>query len=85
MLSQSARIYSEESGDGGDDKGLGYVTFQVRPHLNSLWFPNVRVEHLRELAKETTDTIYAIDDNTAIKVVDNTVTIVSEGKWEKLN
>lgn len=85
-LSQSEKLYSEETGDPKNhDQGLGYVNFHIRPHLNSPYFPKVRIKFLKELAKEIPEPIYAIDDNTAIKVVGNEISVVTEGLWKKFN
>lgn len=65
--------------------GLGFVDFEIRPHLNSPWFPRVRLDFLDKLAEKTKISFYAIDDNTAIKVVDGKISIVSEGEWKKFN
>lgn len=84
-LSQSAKLYYEDIGTDKMDEGLGFVDFQVRPHLNSEWFPKVRDEYLKELAKGIKESIYAIDDDTAIQVDDKKITVVSDGKWIKYN
>jgi len=86
-LSSDKKLYYPDSNLGKfkEETALGLVDFLVRPHLNSPHFPNVRVEKLRELAKEIPETIYAIDDDTAIKVVNDKISIISEGEWEKFN
>lgn len=84
-LSQSEKLYYEDLGQYKNENGLGFVNFQVRPHLNSEWFPKVRVENLQEMAKEITDPIYAIDDNTAVKCEDGKISVISEGEWKKFN
>lgn len=84
-LSRSGILYYEQTGKLKNTRGLGFVDFEIRPHLNSPWFPKVRLEYLEKLATETSNTFYAIDDNTAIKVVDNNVTVISEGEWKKFN
>jgi len=84
-LSRSNILYYEKNRSLKNTKGLGFVDFEVRPHLNSKWFPKVRLDFLEKLAKETPNTFYAIDDDTAVKVVDNKVSIISEGKWKKFN
>jgi dipeptidase E len=35
--------------------------------------------------RQVKDPIYALDDQSAIKIVDNSIEVVSEGKWIKLN
>lgn len=84
-LSTSERLYDEKPGEDDKDDGLGYVDFLVRPHLNSPYFPKVNLENLEEIAKEIPDTFYAIDDQTAVKVVNGKFDIVSEGVWKKFN
>jgi len=84
-LSSSKVLYSEEIGKHENYKGLGLVDFHVRPHLNSPHFPKVRVKYLRETTKNLKEVVYAIDDDTAIKVVDGKVEVISEGEWEKFN
>ena len=85
-LSNSKKLYYEEGTDDYDkDAGLGLVDILIRPHLNSPYFPEVNLENMEKLAKEFPSTFYALDDNTAIKVVDGGVSVVSEGEWKKFN
>jgi len=37
------------------------------------------------MAQKIKNPIYAIDDETGIKVVNGEITVISEGKWLKLN
>ncbi len=83
-LTQSKKLYYEDKGNVDIEKGLGYVDFHTRPHLNSEWFPNVRENILKEQAKELDEPVYAIDDQSAIQVVDNTIEVISEGTWVKI-
>jgi dipeptidase E len=61
--------------------GLNYVDFYFLPHLNSPDFPERMEETIKEAAKELPRKIYAMDDNSALKVVDGKVEIISEGKY----
>ncbi len=83
VLSDSKMLYSEHTGGVDSMEGLGFVNFHIRPHLNSSFFPNVTVEKVAEIAQTVQDTVYAIDDDTAIKVVDGDIEVISEGKWKK--
>ncbi|CCH78500.1 Peptidase S51 dipeptidase E [Nostocoides japonicum T1-X7] len=66
-----------------DDKTLGVVDFSIFPHLNV--FPgNTRAEAV-PWAAEIGGAAYAIDDQTAITVVDGHVEVVSEGHWMLLS
>lgn len=62
-------------------KTLKLVNFLVRPHLNSEHFPKIRKDYLEEAAKSINAPVYAIDDNTAIKVIDDSIEVVTEGEW----
>lgn len=84
-LSSPNILYYEKTESLKNTDGLGFVNFEVRPHLNSKWFPKVRIEYLQKLAKKTQNTFYAIDDNTAVKVVDGEISLISEGKWKRFN
>jgi len=66
-------------------EGLGLVNFQFIPHLNSTYFPKIRIKYLEAAAKKLKEPIYAADDNTAVKVVKNKIEVVSEGEWKKFN
>ncbi len=63
------------------DKCLGYVDFALHPHLDYEAFPNNSMANLEKLAATLTIPSYAIDDQTAIKVIDGNIEIVSEGNW----
>lgn len=75
----------------GDDleeenmQGLGYVDFYFLPHLNSPYFPERMEENARKVAKEISKKIYFLDDQSALKVVDGKVEIISEGKYLEFN
>jgi dipeptidase E len=64
------------------DRGLGLVDFTLVPHLDHVDFlPEHSVAGIREWAGDVTVPTYAIDDQTAIKVTDRAVEVVSEGQW----
>lgn len=84
-MSTSQKSYSEKVFPLKNDEGLGLVNFHIRPHLNSEHFPKLRVDNIKEIAKEIPEPVYAIDDNTAIVVIDNKIDVVSEGIWKKFN
>ncbi len=83
ILSDSNRLYAEYAGPVDRIDGLGLVDFYIRPHFNSLHFPDVNDENIKDIAKGFKEPIYAIDDDTGIVVKDGEIEIVSEGKWEK--
>lgn len=78
------RLYEEPIVDDDTNEGLGFVDFLVVPHMNSPYFPRA-AELIDEIAKDIEIPLYAIDDQTAVKVEGDTVEIVTEGKWKKYN
>ena len=65
----------------GDDKGLGLVGFSIFPHLDFPEFPENSMANAERWAAGLGNPSYAIDDQTAIQVVDGTIEVVSEGNW----
>jgi dipeptidase E len=66
----------------GDDTTLGIVDFSICPHLAQDGMPGNSMGEAERWAAEIPGPAYAIDDETAIKVVDGTVEVVSEGHWK---
>lgn len=66
-------------------EGLGLVNFQFVPHLNSPHFDKIREKNLRAASQHIADPVYALDDNSALKVVNGKTEIISEGKYLALN
>ncbi len=70
---------------GGDgDRTLGIVNFSIFPHLGHEMMPDNTMANAERWAAEIAGPAYAIDDETAIKVVDGTVEVISEGTWKLL-
>jgi dipeptidase E len=67
------------------DKSLGLLDFALHPHLDHEWFPDNSLANLEKLAATIPMPSYAIDDQTAIKVTDGNIEVVSEGHWKLLN
>ena len=66
----------------GGDGTLGLVDFAMFPHLDNPAMPDNSMANAEKWAAGMPVPAYAIDDQTAIKVVDGTVEIVSEGHWK---
>ena len=69
----------------GGDETLGLVDFSIFPHLDHPDLPLNTMETARRWAAMLSGPAYAIDDQTAISVVDGVVDVVSEGRWERLD
>ena len=78
------RLYEEPIIDDEANEGLGFVDFLVVPHMNSPHFPRAS-ELIDEIAKDINIPLYAIDDQSAVKVVGEKTEIISEGKWKRFN
>lgn len=76
--------------DGNDraqdaDRALGLVDFTLFPHLNHPGMPDAELSNIQKWASTIPVPTYAIDDNTALTVVDGAVEVVSEGDWKLIN
>jgi dipeptidase E len=65
----------------GDDRTLGVVDFSICPHLAQDGMPGNSMAEAEQWAAGISGPAYAMDDESAIKVVDGTVEVVSEGHW----
>jgi dipeptidase E len=66
-----------------DDTTLGWVDFSIFPHLDH--FATNTIEHAERWAEALGNPGYAIDEQTAITVVDGAVEVISEGRWALLD
>ncbi|HEX3270085.1 MAG TPA: Type 1 glutamine amidotransferase-like domain-containing protein [Ktedonobacterales bacterium] len=67
-------------------QGVGLVDFAVVPHLDHEHHPDASLANAEQWAARLQAQLpvptYAIDDETAIKVVDGAVEVISEGHWK---
>ena len=66
----------------GGDRTLDMVDFAIFPHLDHPELPENTMADAEKWAARMTVPGYAIDDQTALKVVDGAVEVVSEGHWK---
>jgi dipeptidase E len=64
------------------DEALGLVDFSIFPHVNNKDLPDNNMANAEKWAAKISNPAYAIDDQTAIKLTDGTVEVVSEGHWK---
>lgn len=91
-LSAGSMVMTPEVGDdfiqwrpsGGDDTTLGLVDFSICPHLAPDGMPGNSLAEAEAWAKSISSPAYAMDDQTAIAVVDGHTRIISEGDWRQL-
>jgi dipeptidase E len=84
MTPRIGNYFVEWTAANGDDSTLGVVDFSIFPHLGHELMPGNTVAQAQLWAAEIAGPAYAIDDQTAIKVTDGTVEIISEGQWKFL-
>lgn len=63
------------------DETLSLVDFAIFPHLDHEMLPGNTMAAAERWAAGMQGPTYAIDDQTAIKVIDGAVEVVSEGNW----
>ena len=66
-----------------DDRTLGIVDFSIFPHLDA--FPTNTLADAERWAADIGIPAYAIDEQTAIKVVGGSAEVISEGRWTKFS
>jgi dipeptidase E len=64
------------------DRTLGVVDFAIFPHVDNPDLPTNTMAAAERWAADLELPAYAIDDETAIRVVDGVVDVVSEGHWK---
>ena len=67
----------------GSDRALGMVDFSLFPHLDHPSMPDNSLADAERWAAGIAVPAYAIDDQTAIKVIDGAAEVVSEGHWKR--
>ena len=73
-------VYPEDDFEGKLEPILGFVDCNFIPHLNSPHFPDVRKEILQSL-QNLTSPLYALDDQSALKVVNKKIEVITEGDY----
>jgi dipeptidase E len=92
-LSAGSMVLTPQVGDdfiqwrppSGDDSTLGLVDFSICPHVNGDDKPGNTMAEAEGWAATIDGPAYAVDDETAFKVVDGEVEVVSEGQWQLLH
>ena len=67
----------------GNDEGLGLVNFSMFPHLDDEELQGKSMACAEKWAASLPVPGYAIDGQTAIKVTDGAVEVVSQGHWKR--
>jgi dipeptidase E len=84
MTPRIGQTFVEWKSPSGNDSTLGMVDFSIFPHLDNPDLPDNILANAEKWAASLPNPAYAIDDQTAIKVVDGAVEVISEGHWKQL-
>jgi dipeptidase E len=79
--SDDKKKYYEDNFGYKNEIALNFVDFYIYPHFNSPKRLHPMEETLKKTAEETKKNVYGLDDESALKVVDGIVTVVTEGNF----
>ena len=66
-------------------RALGIVDILLRPHYKAPGYPYITDELLQKVANANGRRLYALDDDSALKIVDNSIEVISEGQWKQFD
>ncbi|MCA0457791.1 MAG: Type 1 glutamine amidotransferase-like domain-containing protein [Chloroflexi bacterium] len=82
MTPRIAKEFIHWTQPSSEHEPLGLVDFEIFPHLDYPTLPTHAMAYAEKWAAHIQSPGYAIDDETAIKVVDGKVDVITEGKWK---
>jgi dipeptidase E len=85
MTPRIGRDFVDWKPPAGGDETLGIVGFSIFPHLDHPELLENTMADAEKWAADLSGPAYAIDDQSAIKVVDGYVEVISEGHWKLFN
>ncbi|WP_114938768.1 Type 1 glutamine amidotransferase-like domain-containing protein [Mucilaginibacter endophyticus] len=85
IMTRYGTTYGHHTLPADYNKSLGFVDFAIHPHLDHEWFPENSLASIEKLAATIPVPSYAIDDQTAIKVTDVGIEVITEGHWKLFN
>ncbi len=83
LSSDDKKIYYEEEFGYKSEDALNFVDVYIRPHYNSSDFPNAKKEYIKKIAQEKGKIIYALDNQSALKIIDRNIEVITEGEYLK--
>jgi dipeptidase E len=84
LPSELTKVLWPEESFVGSEEGIGIYDFSILPHLNSEYFAHLRTPLIESMKEQFPRIIYALDDASALKIVDDEIDVVSEGEFLKL-
>jgi dipeptidase E len=66
-------------------RALGFADILLRPHYQASNYPYITDELLQKVANLNGHKLYALDDDSALKIVEDSIEVVSEGQWKQFD
>ncbi len=85
LTPRTGREFADWQPPTGDDSLLGVVDFCIFPHLDLPDRPDKSLAEAERWAARIKGPGYAMDAQTAVKVSDGSVEVISEGHWKLFN
>lgn len=85
IMTRYGTTYNNHSLPVQSNRCLRIVDFAIHPHLDNEQFPENSMHNYEKLAESLSVPSYLIDDQTAIKVIDDNIEVISEGNWKFIN
>ncbi|MEK7140897.1 MAG: Type 1 glutamine amidotransferase-like domain-containing protein [Patescibacteria group bacterium] len=83
--SKSRKDFYEKNFGYNSEDALNFADFYIKSHLNAPYFPERTKENLLSKAKNFNKPVYALDYNSALKVIDGNIEVISEGEYHIFN
>lgn len=85
LTSHEKKTYYKEVFDYTDEEALNFVDLYFRPHYyNAPHHLSPSLEEMERVSKETGKTVYALDNESALKIINDKIEVISEGKYLKI-
>jgi dipeptidase E len=90
LSEQTADAFAEHDdlqilGDAPARSPFGLFDWYVKPHLNSPGFPGRTLDWYEQAAAKLSFPVYALDDDSAVRVRGSEIDVISAGQWRLLN
>lgn len=83
LSSDDKKIYYEESFGYKSEEALHLVDVYTKLHFKPMDFSEARKEQFEKIAKETSLPVYALDNQSALKIIDGNIEVITEGEYLK--
>ena len=83
IMTRYGTTYGHHTLPADTPKCLGWLDFALHPHLDCPGMADNALACIEALASELPMVSYALDDDSAIQVVDGEVSVISEGTWRR--